>query len=218
MAISAKTTLAALALALAPAVPVQAQAAEISVQPSDTVRTKVATMEWTGGEASPSVFVERRHGLRWVTQARDGAQTVTVTDEGAGDWSARWLATRYTPGGAYRIRVETGDDTLVSDDFDVRPCQCIVPRLLHTRWRHGGFRLRLKADYAPATAGGFLLLPVTVQTGRPLVRVMRDGRRIGSLRLRYRDGAFRGTWPGPRGPKHAVVFELVSLTDAFGNR
>ncbi len=55
---------------------------------------------------------------------------------------------------------------------------------------------------------------------------MRDGHRIGSVRLRYRrkvasrpaTGKFRGSWSGPRGPRHSFVFELVSLTDGFGNR
>jgi hypothetical protein len=102
-----------------------------------------------------------------------------------------------------------------------------VPNRVKARWRNGRFKLSVTAEYAPAPAAGFPSLPKRVTTGRPLVRVMRDGHRIGSVRLRYRPkvasrprgrGKFRGSWSGPRGPRHSFVFELVSLTDGFKNR
>ncbi len=219
MATDAKTTLAAALfalLALAPAAHAADELPELRVQPADTVRTEITRVEWV---AEPSgepevVVVERRHGLRWVTEARVGADNLLVADEGAGVWSARWQPTRFSPSGTYRIRV----DTLMSDEFAVRPCECVIPGRLRSRWRDGGFRLRVKAEYAPASTGEFRLPPDSVRTGRPLVRVLRNGRRIGSVRLRYDHGAFRGTWAGPRGPRASTVFQLVSLTDGFGNR
>ena len=214
MAISAKATLAALAvLALAPT----AQAADpaFSVQPTDTVRTQITHVEWVvAGDSSPQVLVERRHGLRWVAEARDAADKLLVAYEGDRVWSARWQPTRYSPSGTYRVRV----DTLVSDEFAVRPCECVIPGQVRSRWRDGAFRLRIRAEYAPASIGQFRLPATLVETGRPVVRVLRNGRRIGSVRLRYKRGAFRGTWAGPRGRRNATVFQLVSLADAFGNR
>jgi hypothetical protein len=93
----------------------------------------------------------------------------------------------------------------------------VIPDRLRAKWRNGRFRVRVTATYAPGSVAGFSLAPSRVTTGRPLVRVLRDGRRIGSLRLRYRRGSFRGTWPGPHGPRHSIVFQLVSLTDGFRN-
>jgi hypothetical protein len=212
MAISAKATLAAAAvLALVPA----AQAADpaIRVQPTDTVRTQITRVEWVAaGDSSPRVSVERRHGLWWVTE--DADNLVVAHEDGV--WSARWQPTRHSPSGTYRIRVED-DYTLVSDEFAVRPCECVIPSRLRARWRDGGFRLRVSAHYAPAGTGAFRLPAEPVRTGRPLVRVLRNGRRIGSVRLRYDGRAFRGVWPGPRGLRHSVVFELVSLADGFAN-
>jgi hypothetical protein len=216
MAISAKTTLVVIALALA--VPTQALGAEIRQQPADTVRAGHATMEWAGGDASPKVFVERRHGLDWVTEAREDADNLSLAhDDDADVWSASWLPSRYTPAVTYRIRVEGTDYVLVSDEFDVHPCECVLPGPVHSRWREGAFRLRLTAEYVDAPVPGFLSLPARVTTGRPVVRVFRDGRRIGSVRLRYASGAFRGKWASRRGPRHSFVFRLVSLTDGFGN-
>ena len=74
-----------------------------------------------------------------------------------------------------------------------------------------------RREYSPAGVGDFRLPSAVVTTGRPVVRVLRDGRRIGSVRLRYRDGAFRGTWGGPKKPPGLIVFRLVSLTDGAGN-
>jgi hypothetical protein len=136
-----------------------------------------------------------------------------VADEGDGVRSARWQPTRFSPSGTYRVRV----GTLVSDEFAVRPCECVIPGRLHSRWRDGDFRLRLKAEYAPASIGEFRLRAAPVLTGRPVVRVLRKGRRIGSVLLRYERGAFRGKWAGPRGTRDSLVFQLVSLTDGFGN-
>ena len=214
MATGAKAVLAALAvLTLAPT----AQAADpaFSVQPADTVRTKVTRVEWAAAEdSSPEVLVERRHGLFWVTEARDAADRLLVAYEGDDVWAARWQPTHYTPSGTYRIRV----GTVVSEEFTVRPCECVIPGPLRSRWRDGAFRLRVNAEYAPASIGEFRLPAAVVQTGRPVVRVMRNGRRIGSVRLRYEGGAFRGKWEGPRGVRDSIVFELVSLADGFGNR
>ena len=214
MAISAKAVLAALAvLTLAPT----AQAADpaFSLQPADTVRTKVTRVEWTApADSSSQVVVERRHGLSWVAEARDAADRLLVAYEGDDVWSGRWQPTHFTPSGTYRVRV----DTVVSEEFSVRPCECVIPGPLRSRWREGAFRLRVNAEYAPASIGEFRLPAAVVQTGRPVVRVMRNGRRIGSVRLRYQRDAFRGRWEGPRGVRDSIVFELVSLTDGFGNR
>ncbi len=229
MGITAKTrVLLTAAMAALAAAPTAAADPGISEQPADTVRTEVTRMEWLGeapGQTAPQVSVEYRHGLSWVTETRPGAGNLLVAYEGDGVWSARWQPTRYNPTGTYRIRVggvrqtssSTADVTLVSDVFSVQPCACVIPGLLRSKWRKGKFRIRLTAEYAPASRGQFRLLPAAVRTGRPLVRVLRDGRRVGSVRLRYARGAFRGTWRGPRGPRHSVVFELVSLTDGFGN-
>ena len=210
MVISAKTTLALIALALM--APAPALAGEIGEQPVDTARTDVVRVEWTGDTPS-AVVVERRHGLWWVVAATD----VAAVDEGDGNWSARWQPSRDAPSGTHRIRIEAAGETLVSDEFEVRPCDCVLSDGLRWRWRDGRYRLRLKADYASVGVGEYQLKTASVQTGRPVVRVFRDGRRIGSVRLRYRDGAFRGTWPARRKPQAAVVFRLVSLTDGFGN-
>ena len=184
------------------------------VQPTDTVRTQITRVEWAAaGDSSPRVVVERRHGLFWVTEARDSADKLLVAYEGDGVWSARWQPTRYSQSGTYRVRV----DTLVSDEFAVRPCECVIPGRLRTRRRDGAFRLRVKARYAPASTGEFRMPAAAVRTGRPAVRVLRNGRRIGSVRLRYARGAFRGAWAGPRGTRDSIVFQLVSLTDGFGN-
>ena len=206
MAISAKTTLSAVvaALALAPA----AHAAEILEQPASVERGEVVAVTWTGDPSE--VMVERRHGLSWVTDAPE----VLVDDEGDGMWSARWQPTYFAPSGTYRIRV----DELASEPFQVLPCSCVLPNQVRARWRDGRFRLSLTAEYAPPPPGGFATFPNRVTTGRPLVRVMRDGRRIGSVRLRYQRGKFRGSWRGSRGPRHSLVFQLVSLTDGFKNR
>jgi len=213
MAISAKATLAALAV-LAAAPTAQAADPAFSVQPTDTVRTQIARVEWVAaGDSSAQVLVERRHGLRWVTEARDAADRLLVAYEGDGVWSASWQPTRYSPSGTYRVRV----DTLVSDEFAVRPCECVIPGQVRSRWRKGAFRLRVRTVYAPASTGEFRMPAARVQTGRPVVRVLRNGRRTGSVRLRYKRGAFRGKWAGPRGPEHSTVFQLVSLTDGFGN-
>lgn len=191
--------------------PAPALAAEIREQPADSERTEIVRVEWAGGSPD-AVVVERRHGLWWVTVA-----TVTPEQEGDDLWSVQWQPGRDAPSGAHRVRIETGGETLLADEFQVRPCECVIPRRLRSKWRHGRFRLRLKAEYVPAGYGDFHLPLAAVRTGRPVVRVLRDGRRVGSLRLRYRNGAFRGTWKGPRGPRSSVVFRLVSLTDAAGN-
>ena len=210
MAISAKITLALTALALM--APASALAAEISEQPTDTARTEIARVEWTG-DSPGQVLVERRYGLDWVTAASD----LAVKQESDGTWFARWQPGRYSPSGTHRIRVEAAGETLVSSEFEVTPCECVIPGTVRARWRDGRFKLRLKAEYAPAGIGVFRLPAAPVQTGRPVVRVMRDGQRIGSVRLRYRRGAFRGAWNDRRGSEDEVVFRLVSLTDGFGN-
>jgi hypothetical protein len=209
MCISAKTTLALAALALM--APAPALAAEIGEQPADTERTEVARIEWTGGPAD-EVVVERRHGLWWVAAA-----SITPEQEADGSWSARWQPDRDTPSGTHRIRVVAAGETLLSDQFEVRPCECVLPNRLRASRHDGRFRLRLTADYAPAGVGDLRLPAAPVRTGRPVVRVLREGRRIGSVRLRYRRGAFRGTWRAPQDPRASVVFSLVSLTDGFGN-
>jgi hypothetical protein len=218
VAISAKTTLLLVAaLAFAPV----AQAAEISEQPRDVRKGQIVQVGWAGdssyGADAPAVVVERRHGLAWMTQA-SGEAAGLVVEELGGAWSARWQPSYGSPSGVHRIRVEGADYALTSDEFDVRPCVCVIPNQLRSEWRRGRFRLWVTAEYWPGPARGFLTLPRVVTTGRPVVRVFRDGRRIGSVLLRYRRGKFRGSWPGPRGPRNSVIFELVSLTDGFGNR
>jgi hypothetical protein len=235
--------------------------AEIRVQPRSLARTQIARMEWAGGSPRvardwfPRVYVEYRHGLEWVTEAREGRAEVLLLHEGESVWSARWQPTRYTPAGTYRIRIEgtrqatdgPADYKLVSGEFRVRPCLCVNPGRLRARWHRGRWRLSLPGEYAPGPSAGFRLLPVWVRTGRALVLVLRDGRRIGSVQLHYRPtrrtlrrrvrvknldgrsllvttrepvdrGVFRGAWRGPSGPRHAIVFKLVSLRDRFGNR
>jgi hypothetical protein len=209
MGISAKTTLVLTALALM--APAPALAADIREQPADIARTQVARVEWTGDSAT-DVVVERRYGLWWVVAAN-----ITPEREDDGDWSARWQPGRDAPSGTHRIRIEAAGETLLSDEFEVRPCECVLANGLRWRWRDGRFRLRLTAEYAPAGVGEFKLPADAVRTGRPVARVLREGRRIGSVRLRYRRGGFRGTWAGSRGPRASVVFRLVSLTDGFGN-
>jgi hypothetical protein len=206
MAISVKTTLGTAAAVLALAVP--AQAAEITEQPENVRRGEVVQVVWTG--ESSDVVVERRYGLDWLTDESE----VRVEDLGDGAWSARWQPTYFTPAGTYRIQV----DGVTSDEFRVRPCICVLPNPVKARWRKGRYRLSLTAEYAPGPPDGFIALPRRVKTGRPLVRVMRDGQRVGTVRLRYRRKKFRGKWRGERGPRHSLVFQLVTLTDAYRNR
>ena len=227
MATNPKTTL-LLTLAVAMlAAPATAQAEPtIREQPQDVKRPEVVQVAWEGGSlpVDPQVFVERRHGLRWVTEGRANTGDVLLDHADEGVWSARWQPTYDSPSGLYRVRVEGADYALTSDEFRVRPCQCVIPNQVRVGWRDGRFRLRMTAIYAPGPPTGFRSLATWVTTGRPLVRVYRDGRRIGSVRLRYDQpvsgerGAFRGTWAGPRGQRNSIVFRLVSLTDGFGNR
>ena len=227
MATDAKTTLVrvctrllltvAIAALAAPAAQAIDVGSEITEQPQSVQRPQVVQIEWTGVSLDPQVLVERRHGLSWVTEARDGAGDVLLEHAGEGLWSARWQPTYYSPSGTYRIRVEGIGYALTSNEFRVRPCHCVIPHRLRARWHEGAFRLSLRAEYAPGPTGTFRSLPSWVTTGAPVVRVMRDGRRIGSLRLSYRRGKFRGTWRGPNRPRNSVVFQLVSLTDGFGN-
>jgi hypothetical protein len=210
MATDAKTTLALTALALI--VPSATSAFEIREQPADVRRTEVASVEWIGAPAT-DVSVEYRHGLDWVPVASG-----LPSQETGGDLSsARWQPGRQAPEGTYRMRVEAAGETVVSDYFTVRPCECLLPSPVRAHWRSGSFRLSMTAEYAAAGIGELRLAREPVQTGRPLVRVLRDGRRQGSVRLRYRDGAFRGKWAAPRHPRASVVFKLVALRDAFGN-
>jgi hypothetical protein len=211
MATDAKTTLALSLLALI--APSATAGPEIQEQPANVRRADVARVEWIGASAA-DVFVDYRHGLDWVTVASD----LPPQDEGEDVSSASWQPGRQSPAGTYRIRIEAADDTLVSEGFTVRPCKCVIAGPVRSRWRQGGFRLRMKAEYLPAGVGEFKLPSQPVQTGRPLVRVMHDGHRIGSVRLRYTDGAFRGTWSARRQAQDAIVFKLVALRDAFGNR
>jgi hypothetical protein len=219
MAISAKTTflLLAAALLLAPA----AQAAEWSEEPRDIRKGQIVQVKWLGEPSAdadaPTVVVEHRRGLDWVIQA-DGGTGVALDDLGDGVRSARWQPSYGNPSGAHRVRVEGEGYELTSEEFRVRPCLCVIPNQLRSKWGGGRFRLRLTADYWSEPAGSLVSLPRRVTTGRPVVRVFRDGHRIGSVLLRYRKGTFRGTWRGPRGPRDSIVFQLVSLTDAFGNR
>jgi hypothetical protein len=220
MAIDAKTTLTTALAVAALTLPASAHAADpaISDQPTDATRVQLTQMSWIGDSADQRVFVEYRHGLDWVTVTRDGAEDLVLTDEGDGGWSVAWLPSPNSPSGTYRLRVEGDGYTLVSDEFDLSPCDCIVSNPLRARFRDGAYRLRLTAEYLLRTATGVPRRPLAVDTGRPVVRVLRNGRRIGSVRLRYVRGAFRGVWRGRRGPRHSVVFRLVSQTDAFGNR
>lgn len=199
-----------------------AESAEISEQPQDVRRPHVVSVEWTGTDPV-NVIVERRHGLSWVTEADAETGEVLTENAGEGAWSARWQPTYYSPAGTYRMRIEGEGQDLTSSEFRVKPCSCVFPGELRARWRGDRFRLSIRAEYEPAPAGSYRDLPHWVTTGRAIIRVLRDGRRIGSVRLRYRPGAdgelgrFRGTWPGPRGPENSVTFRLIGLADAFGN-
>jgi hypothetical protein len=164
-------------------------------------------MEWAGGSPRvardwfPKVYVERRAGLAWRVEAREGVGEVLLVNESGSIWSARWQPTRYTPLGTYRIRIEgvrQGEDgvatdyELVSKEFTVRPCSCILAGQVHARWhrRHGkrraGYRLKVAGRYVPGPSAGFRLLPVWVTTGRAEVRVFRDGKPVGLAWLRYK--------------------------------
>ena len=210
MATDAKTTLALSALALI--VPSTTAAIEIRDQPADVRRADIARVEWIGAPAAEA-SVEYRHGLDWVPVASD----LPPRDEGEDMSSASWQPDRQTPAGTYRMLVEAAGVPLVSDEFTVRPCRCVIPGPVRARWHEGRFRLRMTAEYAPAGAGELKLPREPVQTGRPLVRVLRDGHREGSVRLRYRRGAFRGAWAAPKKPPASRVFRLVAVRDAFGN-
>jgi len=211
MATDAKTTLALTFLALI--VPSAGSALEIREQPADVRRASIARVEWIGAPAAEA-SVQYRHGLDWVTVASD----LPLQDEGEDVSSASWQPGRQTPAGTYRMLIEGAGEPLVSDAFTVRPCRCVIPRPVHSHWRDGRFRLRMIAEYTPVGTGEFALPSEPVETGRPLVRVLRDGHRVGSVRLRYRRGAFRGTWAATRQRRAAVVFRLVALRDGFGNR
>ena len=220
MAIDVKTTLARVAAGLLLAGTATAHAAvgepEIREQPTDVRRPQVVQIEWAGKPAH--VVVEHKRSLEWVTEGDDETGSVLVEPAGEGAWSARWQSSYYSPSGTYRIRVEGEDYSLKSNEFKVRPCtSCLFPSQLRKRWDGDRFRVSMTANYARGPADGWLELPTRVTTGRPLVRVLRDGRRVGSILLRYRRGRFRGTWPGPRGPQNSVVFKLVALADGFGN-
>jgi neutral ceramidase len=234
---------------------------EILEQPLGLRRTQVARMEWTGGSPRvaedwfPHVFVERRRGRSWRLVAREGVGELLLVHKRDSTWSLRWQPTRYTPVGTYRIRVEGLRQTaaglekyeLGSEEFRLRICRCIAPRLLRARWARGAWRLRVTAGYDAGPAAGFRLLPVWVETGRATVRVLRDAREVKRVKLRYRRdmrvlrrrmlvknvdgrdlpvttrepvdrGAFMGSWRGGRGKPHEIVFELVSVRDRYGNR
>ena len=234
--------------------------AEIRDQPDSLRRTDTARMEWAGGSPRvprdwfPEVFVERRHGLEWVTEAREGRGELLLLHEGESVWSARWQSTRYSKLGTYRIRIEGTrqasegpvDYKLVSKEFRLRLCRCVTPRRLKARYSGGAWRFSVIGEYDPSSAG-FRLLPVWVRTGRAVVNVLRDGRRIARTRLRYRSasrtlsrrvlvnnldgrqlpvttrepvdrGAFKGRWKGPRGARDQMVFTLASIRDRYGNR
>jgi neutral ceramidase len=230
-------------------------------QPDSLRRTELARFEWFGGSPRvpsgwfPKVLVQRRHGLRWRTEAREGTGELLLAHEGESVWSARWQPTRYTPLGVYRIRVsgtrQAADGPteygLVSKEFRVRQCRCITARRLRARYSRGAWRFQLAGEYYPGPAAGYRLLPDWVRTGRAVVNVLNDGRRVARVRLRYRKtaatlsrrvlvknldgrdlpvtthepvdrGEFRGRWRGPRGARAQMVFTLASLRDRYGNR
>ncbi len=217
MATELKTTLAAAlaSLLIAPA----AQAAEILESPQNAPRTDFVDVEWAAPEGAPApeVLVEYRHGLFWIPETSADAGEVLAADEGEGVRSARWPPGYDTPAGIHRIRVEGDGYALTTNTFRVLPCECVMPNQVRAKRRGSRYRLRVSAEYAPISARGFLTLPQRVTTGRPLVRVLRDGRRMGSVLLRYRRGKFRGSWRAPRVPRNSLVFQLVTLKDAFGN-
>ena len=209
-----------LALALlAPAARAQTADPEpqITEHPSDVQRPDVVQIDWTGEGAD--IFIERLHDTEWVIEADDGTSDVLAEPaEEESAWSGRWQPTFESPSGTYRIRIEGEDYELTSNEFKVRPCKCIFSNPVRASWRGGRWRIGVAARYATAPPDGFVELPTRVTAGRARVRVFRDGRRIDTVRLRYRKGKFRGKWRGRRGPKNSVVFQLVSLKDRWGNR
>ena len=233
----------------------------ITDEPDGVTRTQIARIDWVGGSPRvardwfPQVFVERRNGLGWRTEAREGRGELLLAHEGDSAWSARWQPLRRTPAGVYRIRIEgtrqtaagPADYRLVSKEFRVRICRCIIPGRLKARYRAGAWRLSVSATYVAPPAAGFRLMQTRVETGRAIVQVMRDGRKVKRLRLRYRrqkailrrkvsvqnvdgrrlpvttrepivKGPFAGKFRGPRGKRDEFVFRLLSLRDAYGNR
>jgi neutral ceramidase len=234
---------------------------EIREQPKDVRRTEVTRMEWVGGSPRvaegwlPQVIVERKRAAGWRPVAREGTGDVLLAHEGDSVWSMRWQPTRSAPAGIYRVRVEGLRQTaegleryeLGSTEFRVRICRCITAERLKVRYEKGAWRVRISASYDPGPTAGFRLLPDWVTTGRAVVRVFSDGRRVGRLKLRYRRaphvlrrrvfvnnldgrelpvttrelidrGEFKGRRRGRRGKAHQLVFELVSLRDRYGNR
>jgi hypothetical protein len=221
MVISAKTTLVVLlALALlAPAARAQTEDPEpaITEQPTDVARPNVVGVEWAGEEAQ--VFVERSQGEEWVIEADEetGDVLVEAADE-EGAWYGHWQPTYESPAGTYRIRIAGEAYELTSDEFKVRRCKCIFPNPVRAGWRDGRWLIRVTARYMTEPPEGFLELPTRVTTGRARVRVYRDARAIDTVRLRYRNGKFRGKWRGRKGPPDSMVFQLISLKDRWGNR
>ena len=189
MAISAKTTLAGALTALALAAP--AHAAEIVEQPASVERGAAMRIAWTGGPAE--VVVERRHGLSWVTDA----SAVSSEQDARRHCGPHAGSPRIsTPLGTYRIARSTESPRRSSTSGRAGASSrtgCA------RRWRDGRFLLTLTAEYAPPRPGSFHSASDAVTTGRPVVRVMRDGRRIGSVRLRYSGGKFRGSWNASMG-------------------
>ena len=229
-------------------------------QPDSVRRAHVTRMDWVGGSPRvaegwiPQVFVERKSRSGWRLETREGVGDLLLAHVEDSNWSMRWQPTRYTPLGTYRVRVEgmrqAADGLeryeLSSAEFKVLPCRCVSRSMLKARYSKGAWRLSVTAAYDPPPVAGFRFLADRVDTGRAYVRVLRDGRKVGRVRLRYRKdaevlrrrvfvknvdgrelpvttrepvdrGAFTGKWRGRRGKPHQMVFELVSLRDKFGN-
>jgi hypothetical protein len=204
---------------LAPAARAQTEDPEpaITEQPTDVQRPNVVGVEWSGEEAQ--VFVERSQGEQWVTEADEetGDVLVEAADEG-GAWYASWQSSYESPSGTYRIRIAGEAYELTSDEFKVRRCSCILPNPVRASWRDGRWLIRVTARYMTEPPEGLLELPTRVTTGRARVRIYRDARAIDTVRLRYRNGKFRGKWRGRKGPPDSMVFQLISLKDRWGNR
>ena len=233
----------------------------ITDEPDTVARAAITRIDWVGGSPRvardwfPQVFVERRHGLAWRTAAREGTGELLLVHEGRSAWSARWQPLRRTPVGAYRIRVEgvrqaaAGPEgyELVSKTFRVRICRCVIPGRLRASHRRGAWRLSVPGTYFATPRDSFRLMPTRVETGRAVVQVLRDARKVRRLRLRYRrrqatlrrkvsvlnldgrrlpittrepiqKGPFVGRFRAPRGKPAEFVFRLLSLRDRYGNR
>ena len=199
---------------------------EITEQPQSVKRGEVVQVVWTGGSpdgAEARVVVERRHGLSWRTEASGGTGQVLLDDEGDGVWSARWQPTYYSPVGhlpdhgrrAHLGRLPRAAVLLrAPEPGEGQVAQRPLPAERDGRVRAGACRGASSRCPSGSRPAGRSCGSCATGTGSAACGCATGPR----SRQASRRGKFRGSWSGPRGPRHSFVFELVSLTDGFKNR